>query len=124
MTTILVVDDDPLIRLTVTGILEDDGYSVIDAGDGLEALEVLATLDGVRPAAILLDITMPRMDGYTFVEELGRRGLRDAMPVIVLTADGRAPEKAARVGADGYLTKPFTLPTLLAEVARVTNSPR
>jgi CheY-like chemotaxis protein len=44
--------------------------------------------------------------------------------VIVLTADGRAPEKAARVGADGYLTKPFTLPTLLAEVARVTNSPR
>jgi CheY-like chemotaxis protein len=119
MTTILVVDDDPLIRLTVTGILEDEGYTVVDAGDGLEALAVLATLDGVRPAAILLDITMPRMDGYAFAEELGRRGLRDALPVIVLTADGRAAEKAARVGADGYLTKPFTLPTLLAEVARV-----
>ena len=117
--TILVVDDDPLIRLTVTGILEDDGYSVIDAGDGLEALEVLATLDGMQPAAILLDITMPRMDGYAFAEELARRGLRDALPVIVLTADGRAPEKAARVGAEGFLTKPFTLPTLLAEVARV-----
>jgi CheY-like chemotaxis protein len=117
--TILVVDDDPLIRLTVTGILEDEGYTVIDAGDGLEALEALTKLDGVQPAAILLDITMPRMDGYAFAEELARRGLRDALPVIVLTADGRAPEKAARVGAEGFLTKPFTLPTLLAEVARV-----
>ena len=119
--TILVVDDDPLIRLTVIGILEDDGYTVIAAGDGLEAL---ARLDGLQPAAILLDITMPRMDGYAFAAELARRGLRDATPIIVLTADGRAPEKAAQVGAAGYLTKPFTLPTLLAEVARVTNATR
>jgi CheY-like chemotaxis protein len=115
--TILVVDDDPLIQLTVRGILEDEGYTVVSAGDGLEAL---ARLADVHPAAILLDITMPRMDGYTFAAELERRGLRDGTPIIVLTADGRAPEKAARVGADGYLTKPFMLPTLLAELDRVT----
>jgi CheY-like chemotaxis protein len=116
-TTILVVDDDPLIRLTVSGILEDEGYTVVSAGDGLEALAKLAEL---QPAVILLDITMPRMDGYAFAAELARRGLRQAVPVIVLTADGRAPEKAAQLGAEGYLAKPFTLPTLLAEVARVT----
>ena len=114
--TILVVDDDPDVRLTVAGILEDEGYTVVDAADGLEALAKLAEL---RPAAILLDIGMPRMDGYAFAAELARRGLRDGLPVIVLTADGRAAEKAARLGADGYLTKPFTLPTLLAVVARV-----
>jgi CheY-like chemotaxis protein len=115
--TILVVDDDPLIQLTVRSILEDEGYTVVSAGDGLEALAHLAD---VRPAAILLDITMPRMDGYAFAAELERRSLRDGTPIIVLTADGRAPEKAARVGADGYLTKPFMLPTLLAELDRVT----
>jgi CheY-like chemotaxis protein len=115
-TTILVVDDDPLIQLTVCGILEDEGYTVVCAGDGAEALAMLAE---VQPTAILLDITMPRMDGYAFAAELVRRGLREALPVIVLTADGRAPEKAAQLGAEGYLAKPFTLPTLLAEVARV-----
>jgi two-component system, chemotaxis family, chemotaxis protein CheY len=114
--TILVVDDDPLIQLTVAGILEDEGYTVVVAGDGLEALAQLVEL---RPAAILLDIGMPRMDGYAFATELERRGLRAALPVIVLTADGRAAEKAAQVGAQGFLAKPFTLPTLVAEVARV-----
>ncbi|MGD9890703.1 MAG: response regulator [Dehalococcoidia bacterium] len=114
--TILVVDDDPLIRLTVISILEDEGYTVVVASDGLEAL---TQLDGVQPAAILLDITMPRMDGYAFAAELTRQGRRDATPIVVLTADGRAAEKAARLGAEGYLTKPFTLPTLLAEVARI-----
>jgi CheY-like chemotaxis protein len=118
-TSIMVVDDDPLIQMTISGILEDEGYAVVCAGDGLEAL---AKLDEVRPAAILLDITMPRMDGYAFAAELTRRGLRETLPLIVLTADGRAPEKAAQLGADGYLAKPFNLPTLLAEVARVAGS--
>lgn len=114
--TILVVDDDPIVQLTVSSILEDEGYTVVVAGDGLDAL---AKLVDTEPAAILLDITMPRMDGYAFAAELERRGLRDTLPVIVLTADGRAAEKAALVGAQGYLAKPFALTMLLAEVARV-----
>jgi CheY-like chemotaxis protein len=116
---ILVVDDDPTLRLTVGGILEDEGYRVVAAGDGLEAL---AKLDEEQPAAILLDMAMPRMDGAAFAVELERRGLHGATPIIVLTADSRAAEKAARVGAAGYLAKPFTLHTLLAEVARVIHS--
>jgi two-component system, chemotaxis family, chemotaxis protein CheY len=114
--TILVIDDDPIIRLTVTGILEDEGYAVVVAGDGLEALAKVAE---TRPAAILLDIAMPRMDGFAFVDELARRGLRAGLPIVVLSADGRTAEKAARIGAEGHLAKPFALPTLVAEVARV-----
>src|SRR6266702_1300294 len=90
---ILIVDDDAGIRTTMTRILEDEGYEVYSAADGLEAL---AALDGLLPALILLDLTMPRMDGWTFVAELERLELRSKIPVIVLTADGRAREAQDR----------------------------
>ena len=112
---ILVVDDDRDMQMTIAAILEDEGFDVRVAGDGLDAL---AALEATRPTLILLDITMPRMDGYAFAEELHRRGQHADIPIVVLTADGRAPEKAARVGADGYVAKPFTLDVLLAAVAR------
>jgi CheY-like chemotaxis protein len=114
--TVLVVDDDAGIQLTVQSILEDEGYEVVIAGDGIDAL---GKLDGLLPSLILLDITMPRMDGYAFADELSRLGLRAQYPILVLTADGRASEKAARVGAVGYLQKPFTVPGLLDAVAEV-----
>ena len=118
---ILVVDDDPAMQQTITMILEDEGYTVLVAGDGIEAL---AVLQQTSPAAIVLDITMPRMDGYAFAEELGRRGLRPAIPVMVLTADGRAAEKARRIGAEGYLAKPFSVLALVGEIERLTQSRR
>jgi two-component system response regulator MprA len=117
--TILVVDDDTGLQVTISAILEDEGYTVMVADDGLDALD---KLDAVRPALILLDIGMPRMDGYAFADALAGRGLRPVIPIIVLTADGRAPEKAARVGAEGYLAKPFTLTALLAAVERFTGA--
>lgn len=113
--TVLVVDDDLAMQVTIAGILEDEGYAVLVAGDGIDALD---RLTATRPDAIVLDISMPRMDGFAFADELSRRGLRAGLPVIVLTADGRAQEKAARLGADGYLAKPFALDDLLSEVAR------
>ena len=112
---ILVVGDDRDMQATIAAILEDDGYDVHVAGDGLAAL---AALETAAPALILLDITMPRMDGYAFAAELRRRGGHPGIPIVVLTADGRAGEKAARVGADGYVAKPFTLDGLLDAVAR------
>lgn len=114
--TILVVDDDEAMRLTIAAILEDEGYQVVSAVDGRQALE---RLEQIQPAAILLDIAMPAMNGYQFADELRRRGLRATIPVIVITADGRAPQKAARVDADGYLAKPFSLVELVDEVRRV-----
>jgi CheY-like chemotaxis protein len=65
---------------------------------------------------------MPRMDGYTFAEELAQRGLRPRIPLLVLTADGRAEQKARQVAAEGYLQKPFDVMSLLDEVNRLMQS--
>lgn len=115
-TTILVVDDDVSIQTTIGAILEDEGYRVMTAFDGVDALTKLGE---TSPDLILLDIGMPRMDGYTFADEMRRRGLSPGTPIVVVTADGRAPEKAARVGADGFLAKPFAMDTLLQQVEEV-----
>src|SRR4051794_1199385 len=107
--TIMIVDDDLGLRSTLQAVLEDEGYAVVTAVDGLDALDKLAEH---TPSLILLDISMPRMDGYALAEELKRRGLRPRVPVLVITADGRAQEKAARVGANGWVMKPFAVDRL------------
>ncbi len=96
-------------------VLEGEDYEVVIAGDGLAALEKLAT---VMPALILLDLMMPRMDGFTFALELERRGLRSSIPIIVLTADSRGKQKANQLGANNYLDKPFDIPDLLDKIAQ------
>ncbi len=112
---ILIVDDDITVRATMARILQDEGYTVVEAADGIDAL---AALDGLLPGLILLDMTLPRMDGRAFVAELERLGLRSRMPIVVVTADGRAQEKAVEVGADDYLLKPFEVEGLLDVVTR------
>jgi CheY-like chemotaxis protein len=112
---VLVVDDDELIQMTLRTILEDEGYTVQVAGDGLAALEAL---ESFVPAVILLDISMPRMDGYEFAGRLQQMGLREQIPLIVLTADGRAQQKATHVGAAGWVSKPFTIDRLLDVVSQ------
>jgi CheY-like chemotaxis protein len=117
--TVFVVDDDEWIHEALTMALEAEGYRVIGARDGREALD---QLDGHRPGVILLDWMMPNLDGPGFVDALHRRGLRPGIPIIVLTADGNARNKAALVSAEGYVRKPFDLPELLDEVARLLPS--
>jgi two-component system, chemotaxis family, chemotaxis protein CheY len=114
--TLLVVDDDPDLRAVLGEALESEGYAVALAADGLEAIR---KINGLRPALILLDIMMPRMDGFAFAEELERRGLRSEMPILVLSAGGRAERAAERIGAEGYVAKPFELGQLLDEVSRL-----
>ncbi len=114
--TVLIVDDDKGVQETLEAILEFEGYDVLLAGDGLEALQ---RLDEMTPQLILLDIMMPRMDGFAFAEALEARGLRPAVPIIVLTADGRAKQKAAQARAESYLPKPFEVSNLLDEVERL-----
>lgn len=110
---ILVVDDDRGMRETLTAALELDGYAVAAAPDGIAALLMVAD---DPPALVILDLMMPRMDGFTFAEQLAARGLRERIPLLVLTADGRAREKAALIGAEGWLAKPFDLSDLLERV--------
>ena len=113
---VLVVDDDLGLQETLQATLESEGYAVTIAADGVEALEKLASL---TPAVIVLDLMMPRMDGYAFAHELEKRGLRPAIPIMVLTADSRARHKVQTVNPDAFLAKPFDIAELLDNVARL-----
>jgi CheY-like chemotaxis protein len=108
---ILIIDDDPAIRSTVTEILQDEGYRVRTAGDGLDGL---AALVEQLPALILLDMRMPVLDGWGVARAVRERGLQ--VPFVVLTAAQDARRWAEEVGAIGFLPKPFDLLELLAVV--------
>jgi CheY-like chemotaxis protein len=115
---ILVVDDDADQRAAVAGLLSGRGYDVVVAVDGQDAWEMLAR--GLRPGLIVLDLTMPRMDGWSFLERL-QGTVHEAVPVIVTSAvaANRPPP-----GADACLEKPFEAAQLRALVARFASRPR
>src|SRR5208337_4257833 len=102
--TVLIIDDDPQFRLTLTGYLEDSGYIVLEAGDGLEGLE---TFTRARPDIVLTDLRMPVLDGFGVITDIKRQS--PATPVIALTGTGdtRAPDEALRLGAWACLSKPM-----------------
>jgi CheY-like chemotaxis protein len=113
---ILVIEDDDDIRDFVSMVLEDAGYSVAAAANGAVALQ---TLQDDEPAAILLDMKMPVMDGWQFAARYSELSAKQA-PIIVMTAAHEAAARAAQVHAEGVLSKPFELQELLAIVKRVT----
>ena len=113
--TILVVDDDPDIREVVSWMLEDEGYCVIGASNGREAL---AAVQRAAPDAILLDLNMPVMDGWTFARECRRAQLCDGVPIVVMSAGHRLSD-ATKLGAREIITKPFDVDELLTTVASV-----
>jgi len=109
---ILVVDDDPTILATVSDALDLEGFAVVTATNGAEALEVL---DGNRkPSLVLLDMRMPVLDGWGFMRAIRERGL--TVTVIVMTAAADARRWAREVGAHGVLPKPFELDELIGAV--------
>lgn len=116
---ILIVEDDEDIRESLVDAFQDQGYAVVSAVDGLDALDQLRN---VRPRLILLDLMMPRMNGMQFCEEKQKVDEWAAIPVVVLSADARAKERAAACGAATYLMKPVKLGSLFATVARVLGS--
>lgn len=107
---ILIVDDDEEIRNFLGALLQDEGYSTESAEDGLVALK---RLEETMPDLILLDIMMPRMDGYRFAEALHQRGL--SIPFIVLSANPRE-QQAKAMGACSFIAKPFDLLDLLEKI--------
>lgn len=112
---ILAVDDEPNILMSIEFILEMEGYEVHTARDGEEALEVA---EKERPDLILLDINMPRKDGYEVCRLLREKKELAGTRVIMLTAKGQALErkKGIEVGADEYVTKPFSAEDLLEKI--------
>jgi CheY-like chemotaxis protein len=113
---VLVVDDEPDIVTFVRLALEDEGYGVVTAANGAEALEVLRV---TNPSLILLDLRMPGMGGREFVETYrARETTSPPVPIIVVTAS-RLPEvDPAEMGASGVLRKPFEVDLLLESVAQ------
>lgn len=114
MARITVVEDETAIRELIRLNLELAGYEVQEAKDGLEALNLIRN---DRPDLVLLDIMMPKMDGYTLLEELKK----DQAAVICLTAKDSVQDKVKglEMGADDYITKPFESMELLARVKAV-----
>ncbi|MCL2487440.1 MAG: response regulator transcription factor [Oscillospiraceae bacterium] len=112
---ILVVDDELRMRRVIVDYLSIKGYDMAEAGDGEQALAVFAEQ---RPDLVLLDVMMPKMDGYTVCKKL--REMSD-VPVIMLTAKTEEEDELAgfSLGADEYIGKPFSLKILLARVEAV-----
>ncbi|MDR2671932.1 MAG: response regulator transcription factor [Coriobacteriales bacterium] len=110
---VLVVDDDPNIRELVSKILSHEGFEIIEAHDGREAL---GQLGDKRVDAVVLDVMMPNMDGFTFTEMV-RRYYAD-LPILMLTALGETAQKVKgfSLGADDYLIKPFEPAELVARL--------
>lgn len=117
--TILLVEDQKSVALMIGRMLESAGYRYEHSLNGREAMERLRR--GPRPDMILLDIVMPVMSGYEFLEELGKEEELKDLPVIILSGRGEATDvlKAVKRGAIDYVTKPVEQELLLSRLERI-----
>ena len=115
MTTVLVVDDEPIVREVVVRYLEREGYRTLEAGDGVLARELV---ERERPNLVVLDLMLPGMDGLSLCRWIRSRS---DLPVIMLTARGEEADRIVglELGADDYVTKPFSPRELAARVRTV-----
>ncbi len=111
---VLIVEDDDDIRAAFTAYLEGAGFTVVEAGDGEEALRALRS--GTRFCLILLDLFMPGMNGWMFRAEQLRDPVLAQVPVVVISADARTDRKAAELGAVAHLQKPVDFERLVSVV--------
>ena len=117
-TYILVVDDDLNLCQTIQAVLEEEGFTVETALDGVEALE---RAEHMRPAMVMLDMGLPLLDGEAVAKELAAR-YGKTVPVVLMTADGHIKEKGQRVGAIVALGKPFEIDDLVTAVYKALAS--
>lgn len=115
--SILIADDEPNIVLSLEFVLQEAGYRVRVARDGQEALDALAA---ELPDLLLLDVMLPRVSGFDVCQRVRANAQWRNLRVVMLSAKGREVEvqKGMALGADAYVTKPFAIKELLAEVAR------
>ncbi|MEB0136606.1 response regulator [Actimicrobium sp. CCC2.4] len=119
--TILIVDDSVSLRKVVAIALTGAGYEVIEAGDGLDALDKLAGLAGKKVHLIISDVNMPRMGGLEFVRQVKNNAAYRFTPVIMLTTEGQdaIKEQGRAAGAKAWILKPFNPPQMLNAVAKL-----
>ena len=105
---VLIVDDEPDIRATVSAMLEIEGYEVDEAANGADALQVM---ERQEPDLILLDMRMPVLDGWAFAREMRSRG--HVTPIVVMTAARDAARWASEIAAAAFVSKPFGFDDLI-----------
>lgn len=115
--SILVVENEPGIRSLIKEVLEEEGYTVYEAADGVAGLEQFKIL---QPKLVLLDITMPRLDGFAVLQEIRQQTVDVAVLMVSALHAKSVVTQAIATGADGYLYKPFKLQELVAEVKRLS----
>lgn len=114
---ILIVDDDPPIRALVSQIIRRTGHASVEARDGVEAIE---QIEHKLPRLIVLDLMMPRMNGWEVLEELRARRILGRVPVLVLSAVAlQRYESLAEYGVSGVLGKPFEVGELVRTVRKI-----
>ncbi|AJY50876.1 MULTISPECIES: response regulator [Halomonadaceae] len=115
MAKVLVVDDEPNIVLSLEFLMEQAGFEVVTAEDGEQAL---ARVTDSQPDLLLLDISLPGISGFDVLERLRNEEATAQLPIIMLTAHGRdvEREKGMALGADDYITKPFSTQSLVEKV--------
>ena len=113
---ILIVEDDSDLREALSEVLRDEGYSVAMAADGREALDRLRR--HLRPSLILLDLTMPVMNGWQFRAEQRQDPALSGIPVVVLSAGDHLAEQMVPLGIADYVRKPIRLDHLLQTIER------
>ena len=121
-TRVLIVDDEPNIVISLEFLMKQQGYETATAADGRAAL---SEADRFRPDLVLLDITLPELDGFQVCEQLRAEHGSD-MGIIMLTARGQEAEmaKGLALGADAYVTKPFSTRDLVETVHKLLGTPR
>ncbi len=112
---IMIIDDEPQMRKLIRMFLEKEGYTVVEATDGVHALSLITKTD---PQLLLVDVMMPYMDGFTFAKEVKRIS---TIPLIFLSAKGDEWDKiqGLKLGGDDYIVKPFLPGELLARIESV-----
>lgn len=115
MAHVLVIDDEAHVRASITALLESEGHEVAQAGDGAQALELVAAS---MPDLVVLDLAMPTVDGWHFLEELHARGLRRRTRVVIVSgaADEPTAGSARRATKGRFLAKPFEADALVRMV--------
>lgn len=114
---ILVIEDSIDIRLLLEQLLNSEGYQVLFAEDGHQGLKQLQSIV-VPPNLILLDMMMPVMDGFEFLEARKRQKHLSQIPVTIMTADGQMDGKVHSLGVQAYVRKPFDIDELLKTIRR------
>lgn len=115
---VLVIDDSLMVRQQVGRALTAAGFSIIEAADGVEALQKLASSPETR--LVVCDVNMPRMNGIEFLERLNASG--PVVPVVMLTTEGQPDliQRAKALGAKGWIVKPFKPELLVAAAKKLT----